>query len=83
MINKVKKHLKNIIKTHNKTEAKEIIKKLVLHPDLTEIEQKIIYCTYGEGRMVANTCDKLGLGECSYYFRKQIALTKLYYILGL
>ena len=75
MINKVKKYLKTL--------AKEDIKKLVQHPDLTEIEQWLIYYTYGEKRMVINTCRKLGLGECAYYFKKQIALIKLYYILKL
>ena len=75
MINKVKKHLKTL--------SKEEIKKLVQHPDLSEIEQWIIYYTYGEKRMTINTCYKLGLGECSFYFKKQIALIKLYYILHL
>lgn len=83
MVGKVKKYLKNIVKTHSKTEARQIIKKLVQHPDLTEIEQWLIYYTYGEERMVANTCAKLGLGECDFYFKQKLALTKLYYILGL
>lgn len=83
MITKTKKYLKDIAKTHSRTETKQIIKKLVQHPDLTEIEQWLVYYTYGEDRMVANTCAKLGLGECDYYFKQKLALTKLYYILGL
>lgn len=83
MQSKVKKYLKNIAKTHSLTETKQIVKKLVEHPDLTEIEKWLIYYTYGEDRMVANTCAKLGLGECDFYFKQKLALTKLYYILGL
>ena len=83
MVGKVKKYLKDIAKTHSRTETKQIVKKLVQHPDLTEIEQWLIYYTYGEDRMVANTCAKLGLGECDFYFKQKLALTKLYYILGL
>lgn len=83
MINKTKKYLKNIAKTHTKTETKLIVKKLVQHSDLTEIEKWLIYYTYGEDRMVINTCRKLGLQETQYYVTQNIALTKLYYILGL
>lgn len=83
MIQKVKKYLKDIAKNHTQTETKQTVKKLVQHPDLTEIEKWLIYYTYGEGRMTANTCAKLGLGECDYYFKQKLALTKLYYILGL
>lgn len=75
MIKKVKNHLKTL--------TSEEIKKLVRHPDLTEIEQWIIYYTYAEKRMVINTCYKLGLGECDFYVKQNLALTKLYYILGL
>ena len=75
MIQKVKKYLKTL--------PKEEIKKLVQHPDLTEIEQWLIYYAYGEKRMAINTCYKLGLGECDYYFKQKLALTKLYYILKL
>lgn len=83
MINKAKKYLKNIAKTHTLTETKEIIKKLVDHPDLTEIEKWLIYYTYGEDRMVANTCAKLGLSEAQFYILQKMALLKLYYILEL
>ena len=83
MINKTKKYLKNIAKTHSLTETKQIIKKLVEHPDLTETEKWLIYYTYGEGRMVVNTCRKLGLQETQYYVTQNLALTKLYYILHL
>ena len=83
MVGKVKKYLKNIAKTHSLTETKQIVKKLVQHPDLTEIEQWLVYYTYGEDRMVVNTCRKLGLQETQYYVTQNLALTKLYYILGL
>lgn len=52
MINKTKKYLKTLSKAE--------IKKLIEHPDLTEIEKWLIYYTYGEGRMAANTSAKLG-----------------------
>ena len=83
MIDKVKKYLKNIVATHPKYEARRIIRNLVDHPDLSQIEQWLIYYAFAEQRMVANTCDKLGLGECDYHFKKKLALTKLYYILEL
>lgn len=83
MINKTKKYLKNIAKTHSLSETKQIIKKLVEHPDFTEIEKWLIYYAYGEGRMVVNTCRKLGLQETQYYVTQNLALTKLYYILHL
>ena len=83
MVGKVKKYLKNIAKTHSLTETKEIVKKLVQHPDLTEIEQWLIYYTYAEKRMVINTCYKLGLSEAQFYNTQKLVLTKLYYILGL
>lgn len=75
MVGKVKKYLKTL--------SKDEIKKLVQHPDLTEIEKWLIYYTYGENRMVINTCRKLGLQETQYYVTKNLALTKLYYILHL
>lgn len=75
MISKVKKYLKTL--------SKEEIKKIVQHPDLTEIEKWLIYYTYGENRMVVNTCRKLGLQETQYYVTQNLALTKLYYILHL
>lgn len=75
MINKTKKYLKTLSKAE--------IKKLVEHPDLTETEKWLIYYTYGEGRMVVNTCRKLGLQETQYYVTQNLALTKLYYILHL
>jgi F0F1-type ATP synthase gamma subunit len=81
LVNKVKKYLKNIAKTHSLTETKQIVKKLVEHPDLTEIEKWLIYYTYGENRMVVNTCRKLGLSDAQYYIAQNLALTKLYYIL--
>lgn len=80
MINKAKKYLKNIAKTHTRTETKQIIKKLVQHPDLTEIEKWLIYYAYGEGRMVVNTCRKLAISEAQYRIIQQMALLKLYYI---
>lgn len=83
MINKTKKYLNNIAKTHTLTETKQIIKKLVEHPDFTEIEKWLIYYTYGEGRMVANTCAKLSISERQFYLLRNIVLIKLYYILGL
>ena len=75
MINKAKKYLKTLSKAE--------IKKLIEHPDLTEIEKWLIYYTYGENRMVVNTCRKLGLQETQYYVTQNLALTKLYYILHL
>lgn len=83
MIQKVKKYLKDIAKNHTQTETKQIVKKLVQHPDLTEIEKWLIYYTYGEDRMVINTCYKLGLSEAQFFNTQRVALTKLYYILGL
>lgn len=80
MVGKVKKYLKNIAKTHSRTETKQIVKKLVQHPDLTEIEKWLIYYTYGEDRMVANTCAKLGLSEPQFHIIQKMALLKLYYI---
>lgn len=75
MINKTKKYLKTLSKAE--------IKKLIEHPDLTEIEKWLIYYCYGEKRMVVNTCRKLGLQETQYYVTQNLALTKLYYILHL
>ena len=72
MIRKAKKYLKTL--------SREEIKKLVQHNDLTEIEQWLIYYTYGEKRMVINTCYKLGLSEAQFYITQKIALLKLYYI---
>lgn len=72
MIPKVKKYLKTL--------SKEEIKKLVQHPDLSETEQWLIYYTYGEKRMVINTCYKLGLSEAQFYILQKMALLKLYYI---
>ena len=75
MRNKVKQYLK----TKNRAEIKEIVK----HPDLTETERWLIYYTYGEDRMVLNTCCKLSISERQFHNIKDIALTKLYYILHL
>lgn len=72
MINKTKKYLKTLSKAE--------IKKLVEHPDLTEIEKWLIYYAYGEGRMVVNTCRKLAISEAQYRIIQQMALLKLYYI---
>lgn len=80
---KVKKYLKNIAKTHSQTETRKIIRNLVEHPDLTDLEKWLIYYAYGEGRMVINTCRKLGLQEAQYYITQNLALTKLYYLLHL
>ena len=75
VINKVKKHLKTL--------NKEDIKRLINHPDITEIERWLIYYTYAEKRMVINTCYKLGLSEAQFYNIQRIVLTKLYYIMKL
>lgn len=83
MINKVKKYLKSLANEYSPTELKIKVKEIVQHPDLTEIEQWLIYYTYGEQRMVVNTCRKLGLQETQYYVTQNLALIKLYYILGL
>lgn len=72
MISKVKKYLKTLSKAE--------IKKLIEHPDLTEIEKWLIYYTYGEKRMVVNTCRKLAVGESEYRLIHKMALLKLYYI---
>ena len=72
MVNKVKMYLKTL--------SKDEIKKLVQHPDLTEIEKWLIYYCYAERRMVVNTCRKLGISYAQYTITKNIALTKLYYI---
>ena len=80
MVGRVKKYLKNIAKTHTLTETKQIVKNLVQHPDFTEIEKWLIYYTYGEGRMVVNTCRKLAISEAQYRIIQQMALLKLYYI---
>lgn len=72
MVNKTKKYLKTLSKAE--------IKKLVEHPDLTEIEKWLIYYAYGEGRMVVNTCRKLAISEAQYRIIQQMALLKLYYI---
>jgi DNA-directed RNA polymerase specialized sigma subunit len=80
MIQKVKKYLKDIAKTHTLTETKQIIKKLVEHPDLTEIEKWLIYYCFAENRMVVNTCRKLGISYAQYTIVKKMALLKLYYI---
>ena len=75
MIKKAKRHLKTL--------SKEEIKVLVKHPDLTEIEKWLIYYTFGEDRMVVNTCRKLAISEAQYYIIQNLALTKLYYILNI
>lgn len=72
MINKAKKYLKTL--------SKEKIKKLIEHPDLTEIEKWLIYYCYAEKRMVVNTCRKLAIGESEYRLYHKMALLKLYYI---
>lgn len=72
MVNKTKKYLKTLSKAE--------IKKLVEHPDLTEIEKWLIYYCYGEKRMVVNTCRKLAISEAQYRIIQQMALLKLYYI---
>lgn len=72
MVGRVKKYLKTL--------TKDEIKKLVQHPDLTETEKWLIYYTYGEKRMVINTCRKLGLSEPQFHITQKLALLKLYYI---
>jgi DNA-directed RNA polymerase specialized sigma subunit len=71
MINKAKKYLKTL--------SKEEIKKLIEHPDFTEIEKWLIYYCYGEKRMVVNTCRKLSISESEYRIYHKMALLKLYY----
>ena len=83
MRNKVKLYFKTLAKECNKTELKEKIKNIINHPDLTEEERWLIYYTYGEERMVLNTCYKLHVSERQFHNIKDIALTKLYYILKL
>lgn len=83
MINKVKKYFKSLEKELTQAELKKKVREIVSHPDLTEIEKWLIYYTYGECRMVINTCRKLGLQETQYYVTQNLALVKLYYILGL
>lgn len=75
----MKNKAKNYLKTLDKYKIKEIVK----HPDLTDTERWLIYYTYGEERMVINTCYKLNISERQFHNIKDIALTKLYYILGL
>ena len=75
--------MRNKVKQYLKTKTKEEIKQIVSHPDLTNIEKWLIYYTYGEDRMVINTCFKLNISERQYHNIKDIALTKLYYIIGL
>ena len=72
MINKAKKHIKTLTKYE--------IKKLVEHPDFTELEKWLLIYTYGEKRYVANTCRKLGLSESQFHIIQKMALLKLYYI---
>ena len=72
MINKTKKYLKTLSKAE--------IKKLIEHPDLTEIEKWLIYYCYGEKRMIVNTCRKLAISEAQYRIIQQMGLLKLYYI---
>lgn len=71
MVNKTKKYLKTLSKAE--------IKKLIEHPDLTEIEKWLIYYCYAENRMVVNTCRKLGISESEYRIYHKMALLKLYY----
>ena len=71
MINKAKKYLKTLSKTE--------IKKLIGHPDFTEIEKWLIYYCYAEKRMVVNTCRKLAISESEYRLYHKMALLKLYY----
>ena len=75
MKNKTKKYLKTL----SETEIKEIVQ----HPDLNELEKWLIYYTYAKHRMVINTCLKLNISERQFHHIKDIALTKLYYILCL
>ena len=72
MVNKTKKYLKTLSKAE--------IKKLIEHPDLTEIEKWLVYYCFAENRMVVNTCRKLGISYAQYTIVKKMALLKLYYI---
>jgi DNA-directed RNA polymerase specialized sigma subunit len=71
VINKAKKYLKTL--------SKEEIKRLIEHPDFTEIEKWLIYYCYAEKRMVVNTCRKLAISESEYRLYHKMALLKLYY----
>ena len=71
VINKTKKYLKALSKAE--------IKKLIEHPDFTEIEKWLIYYCYGEKRMVVNTCRKLAISESEYRLYHKMAILKLYY----
>ena len=75
--------MKNKVKKFLKSKTKEEIKEIVKHPDLTELEKWIIYYTFGANRYVTNTCSKLAISERQFFHIKEIALTKLYYILHL
>ena len=72
MINKAKKYIKTL--------TKDEIKKLVEHPDFTDLEKWLLIYTYGEKRYIANTCRKLGLSEPQFHIIQKMALLKLYYI---
>ena len=71
MVGKTKKYLKTLSKAE--------IKKLIEHPDFTEIEKWLIYYCYAEKRMVVNTCRKLAISESEYRLYHKMALLKLYY----
>lgn len=69
MIRKVKKYLKTLSKAE--------IKKLIEHPDLTEIEKWLIYYCFAENRMVVNTCRKLGISYAQYTIVKKNGSSKI------
>ena len=73
------KKIKSYLKTLDKNEIKNIIR----HPDLTELEKWLVYYTYGEKRMVINTCMKLNISRPQYHIIQTISLIKLYYILDI
>ena len=75
----LKEKVKKYLKTKTELEIKEIIK----HSDLTDDERWIIYYTFAKNRMVLNTCAKLYISESKFHKIKDLALTKLYYILQL
>ena len=76
MINKVKAYFKTLAKECNKTELKEKVKNIVKHPDLTEEKRWLVYYTYGEERMVLNTCNKLSMSERRFYMVWHFAFIK-------
>lgn len=70
------KRVKRFLKDKDKLQ----IKSLLDHPDFTEQERWVICYTFGENRMVVNTCMKLYLSQSQFHKIQNTALLKLYYI---